>query len=263
MMGSNRSQGAESRRPQLLVIRQLAFKGLGVLSSVFDSLGFHVDTLDAPSDDLASVHALDPDLVIVLGGPISAMDDQRFPFLRDELRIIEQRLQAGRPLLGICLGAQLIVRALGGRILPDAAPELGWWPLELEPAGQSSCLRYLDQVPLLHWHRDAMELPNGARCLASTDTCPVQAFSASSSVLGLQFHPEVGPQEMAQWLAAHVRELDAHPHQSVDSLREDSERCLHWMNQRADAMLRDWLSSQDEAFLSRGTDAGQSPGPLD
>ena len=252
MTGMNQSEGTELRRPQLLVIRQLTSKGLGALSSVFESLGFQVVTLDAPSDDLASVHALDPDLVIVLGGPVSAMDDQRFPFLRDELRIIEQRLQAGRPLLGICLGAQLIARALGGRIVSGAAPELGWWPVDLAPAGQSSCLRYLDQVPLLHWHRDAMELPDSARCLASTDACPVQAFSASSSVLGLQFHPEVGPQEMGQWLAAHVHELDAHPHQSVESLREESERCIHWMNQRADAMLRDWLSSQDEAFLTRG-----------
>lgn len=250
-MGHSNGNVGEAHRPKVLVIRQLAFKGPGAFGPVFDSLGFRVDTLDAPSDDLASVHALEPDLVLILGGPISALDDQRFPFLRDELRIIEQRLQAGRPLIGICLGAQLIARALGGRIIPGEAPELGWWPVQLSAAGHASCLRYLDQVPLLHWHRDAMELPASARCLASTDASPVQAFSASNSVLGLQFHPEVGPQDMAQWLVAHARELDAHPHQSVESMREESERCVHWMNQRADAMLRDWLSSQDEAMLTR------------
>lgn len=241
-----------SRSPRLLAIRQLGDKGLGALEPVFDSLGFRVDTLDAPRDDLASVSATEPDLVVILGGPISAMDDQRFPFLRDQLRIIEQRLQAGRPLLGICLGAQLIARVLGGRILSNEAPELGWWPVQLTAAGQASSLRYLDQVPVLHWHRDAIELPDSARCLASTDACPVQAFSGPSSVLGLQFHPEVGAQDLAQWLVAHVHELDVHPHQSVEAMREEGERCIQWMNQRADAMLRDWLSSQDEALLGHG-----------
>ncbi|MEA5445138.1 glutamine amidotransferase [Gammaproteobacteria bacterium AB-CW1] len=240
----------------VLAIRQLNFKGLGGLELVFAGMGYDIRYLDAPNDDLTAVDAGEDDLMVVLGGPPSALDDRRYPFLIDELRLIEQRLASGRPLLGICLGAQLLARTLGASIHEGAAEELGWWPVQLSQEGRAGPLRFLDQVPVLHWHRDAMALPEGARRLAWTDDCDVQAFSWGDAVMGLQFHPEVDCTAMNQWLVAHVSQLDAHPLQSVERLREQTQRCSPWMQRRASAMLSDWLAGLDERRLLRGAVRG-------
>lgn len=235
---------------EVLAIRQVRFKDLGALAPVLESLGYRIRYLDATRDDLTAANASDPDLVVILGGPPCATDEARFPFLVDQLRLIEQRLNSGRPMLGICLGAQLIARALGGRIHPDVAPELGWWPVHLSTAGHASSLRYLSQVPVLHWHSDAIELPAQAERLAWTENCEVQAFAHGEAVLGLQFHPEVDADAMQEWLAAHVSQLDAHPLQSVERLRDETLRCSQWMTERSAAMLRDWINGLDAGYLA-------------
>jgi len=240
---------------RVLAVRQIDFKDLGALAEPLLSMGYEIQYLDATRDDLSAVNVSDAALVIVLGGPPYAMDDGRFPFLVDEMRLIEQCLLANTPVLGICLGAQLIARVLGGSVRRGAAPELGWWPVNLTAAGQHSSLRFLDQVPVLHWHRDAMDLPPDTEHLAATEACGVQAFAKGGTVLGLQFHPEVDAQAMSQWLVAHVGQLDAHPTQSVERLRTETDRCAHWMNQRASAVLRDWLSRLDEIRLADSREA--------
>lgn len=237
------------KRPLALAIRQVRFKGLASLEQTLVNLGYRVEYVDAPEEDLFQVDPAAPDLLVFLGGPPGALDEDRFPFLADELRLIEARLDIGRPLLGICLGGQLIARVLGAEIQPGAAPELGWWPLSLSREGRDSPLRFLSEVPVLHWHSDAMSLPADARLLASTDRCPVQAFQYGLSTLALQFHPEVSAPAMEQWLVAHMRQIDAHPRHSVESLRDDAHRCADWMAQRADAMLRDWLNEVNEVQL--------------
>lgn len=242
--------GDNANQRTVLAVRQVEFKDLGGLEPVLASLGYRVRYLDATRDDLTAINVAEPDLLVVLGGPPSALDEQRFPFLVDELRMIEQRIESGRPLLGICLGAQLVARALGGTVHQGSARELGWWPVHLTGNGRTSSLRYLDQVPVLHWHSDAIELPPGATRLAWTEDCEVQAFSKGDHVLALQFHPEVTDQAIQEWLVSHVSELDAHPLQSVERMRDESLRCAQWMHERAAAMLRDWLARIDEAVLT-------------
>ena len=226
---------------EVLAIRQLRLKGLGRLERTFRSMGYRIRYLDAPEDDLAAVDAEAPALLVVLGGPPSATDQERFPFLQTELQLVQRRIASGRPLLGICLGAQVIARALGGGIRPGAVSELGWGAIQLTAAGQNAPLRYLAQTPVLHWHADNIVLPPGAERLAYTDLCPVQAFRHGAQILGLQFHPEVDAVEMEQWLVAHLRQIDAEPRLDVDDLRAETQECGDWLAQRTDAMLRDWL----------------------
>ncbi|WP_208281223.1 glutamine amidotransferase [Massilia oculi] len=190
-----------------VVIRHIHFEDLGTLEPVLQARGYRVRYVDPAQGELATLDALAPDLLVVLGGPIGAFDDAIYPFLVDELALVRQRLAAQRPLLGICLGAQLIARALGAKVGPMGVKEIGFGPLDLTDAGQASALAGLGSAPVLHWHGDQFDIPPGALRLAATSTCPNQAFAVGASVLGLQFHLEADAGKIERWLVGHACEL--------------------------------------------------------
>ncbi|WP_394778312.1 glutamine amidotransferase [Undibacterium sp.] len=190
-----------------VAIRHIHFEDLGTLSQVLDTHGYQIQYLDAAVDDLAALDALQPDLLIVLGGPIGAFDDDKYPFLTMELNILKRRLQHGLPVLGICLGAQLLARAMGAEVYPMGVKEIGFSPLQLTPEGMQSPLAAVKDAAVLHWHGDQFDIPPGAVRLAGTDVGINQAFSFGTQVLGLQFHLEADPQKIEHWLLGHAGEL--------------------------------------------------------
>ena len=180
--------------PTTLALRHVAFEDLGLLAPWLERRGHAIRYAEAPTDDVARIDPLAPDLLVVLGGPIGAYEEAQYPFLVPELRLLERRLAAGRPTLGLCLGAQLMARALGARVYPGKAKEIGWSALSLAPAGRESCLRHLEATPVLHWHGDTFDLPERAVRLASTALTENQAFAWGDAALALQFHAEAaGP----------------------------------------------------------------------
>jgi GMP synthase (glutamine-hydrolysing) len=192
---------------ECVAIRHVAFEDVGLISGLLAERGVTLRYLDAGIDafDPAQIDAAD--LVIVLGGPIGVYEEDQYPFLHDEIAALRARLAAGRPTLGICLGAQLIAKALGATVAPGPRKEIGWGPIALSEAGQASVLAPFDGVPVLHWHGDNAELPAGATGLASTEACPVQAFAIGRAILALQFHIEADPARIEQWLIGHTVEL--------------------------------------------------------
>lgn len=229
-----------------LVLRHVGFEHLGSFAPALASRNFSISMLDAGIDALDG-RPEPPDLLIVLGGPIGAAEEALYPFLKDELRLIERQLQAGLPVLGICLGAQLIARVLGARIYPGPAKEIGWAPIDPTEEGRRSCLAPLaeNQWQVLHWHGDTFDLPDGAIRLASTATTANQAFVHGTNVLGIQFHIEALADEIEKWLIGHAIEIAAAPGVEVDQIRQGTARWGPGLNKAGPACLDLWL---DEAL---------------
>ncbi|MBP2301372.1 glutamine amidotransferase [Azospirillum picis] len=227
--------------PTAIAIRHIAFEGLGIVEPILRRAGYALHVHDAGIDDLQGIDPSDAQLLVVLGGPVGAYEDDRYPFLADELRLLERRLAAGLPTLGICLGAQLMARALGARVYPGPGKEIGWAPLALTEAGRASPLAHLDGAAVLHWHGDTFDLPAGAELLASTDLCAHQAFSLGRNALGLQFHGEVDGADIERWLVGHACEIAAaglDPRQ----LRADSKRHGPVLRDAGSRLFADWIA---------------------
>lgn len=222
-------------------IRHLAFEDLGSLAGLLHQRGYDAIYQDAGVCNLASITFHTDDMLVVLGGPIGAYEEDRYPFLLDELRVIEQALRAGIPVLGVCLGAQLLARVLGARVYPGPGKEIGIAAIELSAAGRASCLRHLaPDFRVLHWHGDTFDLPAGATCLASTSLTPHQAFSVGPKILGLQFHIEAEAEQAERWLIGHTSELSS-AGLDVPQLRKDMSQFLPAMAQKSRIAIAQWL----------------------
>jgi GMP synthase (glutamine-hydrolysing) len=224
-----------------LAIRHVAFEDLGNLAPVLESHGFDIRYVEAGYDDLADLDPLAPELVVVLGGPIGAYEEDAYPFLMDELRLIEARLKADRPLVGICLGAQLMARALGAKVYPNGGvKEIGWSRLDL--AKDAGWLEPLADVEVLHWHGDTFDLPPGSIHLASTAVTRNQAFRWGRAALGLQFHIEATGRGLERWFIGHAAEISSVTGLSVAGLRADTARFAGGLEGAGGRVLKLYLS---------------------
>jgi GMP synthase (glutamine-hydrolysing) len=225
-----------------VAIRHLAFEDLGILEPVLRNNGYNIHYYDAGVNELWTMDLDKIDLLVVLGGPIGAFDDEQYPFLAEEMRLIEQRLASQRPILGICLGAQLMSRALGGKVGSMGYKEIGFGELQLTEAGLQSALAPLQQSPMvLHWHGDRYETPASAQRLASSNLCPDQAFAVGKNALALQFHLEADPRRLEQWLIGHTGELAAAGIEP-QALRAQGAKHGPALKIAAERIFSDWLA---------------------
>lgn len=191
-----------------VAIRHVYFEDLGTLEPLLHEHGYQVRYRNAGLDALDAAELEAADLLVVLGAPIGAGDEAVYPFLHRELQSIEHRLEQQRPLLGICLGAQLMARVLGAQVAPMGRKEIGFSPLELTEAGRDSALGALPKdTAVLHWHGDQFAIPKSCESLARTKICPHQAFAVGKEALALQFHLEADADRLEPWLIGHACEL--------------------------------------------------------
>ncbi|MGY3591118.1 GMP synthase (glutamine-hydrolyzing) [Bradyrhizobium sp. USDA 4341] len=228
-------------RRSAIAIRHVAFEDLGLLAPIMERAGWSVSFCDAPVDDLSDRAVSNADLLIVLGGPIGVYETDTYPFLSTELALLEHRLRRGLPTLGICLGAQLMAQALGGRVFPGKVKEIGWGPIDLSADGKASCLRNL-QTKVLHWHGDTFDLPKDAVRLASNANYENQAFAYGRNALALQFHLEADPRQLEEWYVGHAVELSA-AKVSIPELRATTQALARPVAAQAEQVFGDWLLS--------------------
>jgi GMP synthase (glutamine-hydrolysing) len=186
-----------------LIVEHLAHEGAGLVGAALAAAGVTLDVRRTWAND-----ALPPpdgyDLVVVLGGPMSAWDDA----LASEAELLATSTRQGRFTIGICLGAQLLARGLGARVERGRRAELGLLPIALTDAGRAEPLfADLDGARVLHWHHDSFALPAGAVLLASSAAYANQAFRVGARSFGVQFHPECDRAMRADWARRGAAEL--------------------------------------------------------
>jgi GMP synthase (glutamine-hydrolysing) len=229
--------------PSTVALRHVPFERLGLLAPLLAERGHAVSYVDVPVDGLEHVDSQEPDLLVVLGGPIGVYENDDYPFIDAEVALIEKRLARGMPVLGICLGSQLMAKALGARVYASGVKEIGWAPIQLTDEGRASCLRRLENTAVLHWHGDTFDLPAGATRLASTRACANQAFSYGTHALALQFHAETAGVAVEGWLVGHTGEIARTPGISVKTLRADTALCTPAVERAGTACFAQWLTS--------------------
>lgn len=198
---------------RLLVCQHVPFEILGTLNRLFKSFGFRIKYVNFGRRPDADPGLDGYDGLIVLGGPMSANDSKHFPHLDTEIRLIEAALAREIPILGICLGAQLLARALGASVRAAGEKEIGWYDVSVTDAGREDPLfsRFADTERIFQWHGDTFDIPKGCSHLATSEACSNQAFRFGDRVYGLQFHLEVDRALIERWLTVpvHLAELES------------------------------------------------------
>jgi len=188
---------------RLRVFQHAVHEGLGSLETFFAARNAEIAYTrlfagDAPQDPAAY------DFLVVLGGPMNVYEEDKHPWLAAEKRSILAAFDAGKPVLGLCLGAQLMSVALGGQVTRNPHREIGWWPVEKLPGlgdhWAASC--FPDRFETFHWHGDTFSIPPGATALFRSEGCARQGFAWGDRAVGLQFHPEITPGDIDAWIRA-------------------------------------------------------------
>ena len=187
---------------KLLVLKHVAHELLGTLNPMLKRAGFRIRYVNFARHPDAQPNLKGYDGLVVLGGPMSVNDAGRLPHLITEMRLIEQAMKQNLPVLGICLGAQLIAKTLGAEVYPNQEKEIGWYDVSPTAAAESDPLltELEEREKIFQWHGDTFDIPRTSCHLAFSTQCANQAFRYGSNVYGFQFHLEVDEPMIHRWL---------------------------------------------------------------
>jgi GMP synthase (glutamine-hydrolysing) len=232
--------------PRLLVFQHVAAEPLGTLDPLIRARGHRIRFHNFERHPEAQPSVDRYRGLIVLGGPMNVEDPHRRPHLKTELRAIEDALKQDKPVLGICLGAQLLAHVLGAPVRRHEQHEIGWYELQTTEAGRADPVLGVlgDRAPVFQWHGRTYALPTGAQQLARTATCEQQAFRWGRAAYGFQFHLEVDAALIERWLAlpAYQRELaEAALGGDEQQIRRDTAAWIDSTRRLADTVFNNFL----------------------
>ncbi len=220
------------------MIQHLDVEGPAQIGRALTAAGVELDIVRTDLGDPVPEDVGGLDALVVMGGPMSATSDEGFPTRRSELALLQRAIRAGTPVLGVCLGAQLLAAAAGGEVRSGHGVEVGWGDVELLPAAGSDPLfaGVEDCIEVLHWHGDTYSLPAGAVCLARSRAYDQQAFRVGPRAWGLQFHLEVDTGEVDRFVEAFPEDA-ASAAGGASAIRERSVAAVGRLGPARDAML--------------------------
>lgn len=225
------------------VIQHSGYEDIGAFANALNRRNAIITFFSGQDDDIAALDPIEPDLLLVMGGAASAADLDGYPFLKTEIAFLKKRIQANKPILGLCLGGQLLSLALGGCVTrAHNGNEVGWTPLTLTTAAENTPMRHLcgQLTNMMHWHEDTLSLPEGCILLAATDHCAVQAFTHGDGILGFQCHPDISSYKIERWthLAANMA-YDAGT--NPEEIKSDMKEFMPQLQKQTDLFFEDWL----------------------
>lgn len=191
---------------QAHIFQHIPFEGPGSIEPWLEEKGF----------EISSTHFYRPfelpvpgnvDFLIIMGGPMSVNDEEKHPWLVKEKQFIRGFINEGKPVLGICLGSQLIASALGANVYPMPQKEIGWFPVSGIASNDLHIFKFPNLFNPLHWHGETFDLPAGAFRIAGSDGCQNQAFQVGRNVIAIQFHPEATPKTVQDFVFHFRNEL--------------------------------------------------------
>jgi GMP synthase (glutamine-hydrolysing) len=230
---------SEGRR--VVAIQHVAAEPPGAIGRALEAAGLRVDVIRVDRGAPVPRDLGDAAGLVVMGGPMGVYEAERYPHLTDELALIQDAVKRERPVLGICLGSQLLAAALGARVYPGGQKEIGWYPVHLTGAagGDPLFAALPAHFTALHWHGDVFELPPEAVWLAYSEMTPHQVFRHGRAAYGLLFHLEVSAEQVTSMSAAFAGELAG---AGVDPAALEAATARHGEGQRrlGDAVFARW-----------------------
>lgn len=235
------------RRRKILVFQHVPFEPLGTLDPVLRDAGFRIRYVNFGRDPQARPSLEGYAGLIVLGGPMNTDQTHAYPNLLTEMELLREAHARGMQILGICLGAQLLAKALGGEVERAPEKEIGWYDVTLTEAGvQDQVLGEFEPVQrVFQWHGDRLLLPPGAELLAGSAICPNQAFRAGEHSYGFQFHLEVSSRLIERWLSLpfYADELSALRGQiDPDAIRAETRERIGMLRDLSRRVFGNWIS---------------------
>jgi GMP synthase (glutamine-hydrolysing) len=228
-----------------LIVRHVPVEGVAGFRAPIEAAGYEIERIDVGVPEYADLDLREPDLLIMMGGPMGVYERDLHPWIDGQLHRLAQRLEADRPTLGVCLGAQMMAAALGAEVYAGPVKEVGFHPVSLTPAALVGPLRHLDGLAMLHWHGDTFTLPPGAELLASSHVYDHQAFRRGPNLLALQFHAEMGlDPRFDAWLDQWPDAIAA-AGTDATTLRADHDAHGPGAVAAGQAMLAEWLAGLD------------------
>jgi GMP synthase (glutamine-hydrolysing) len=237
---------------KIIALQHIEPETIGTIADALDNRKIIVDCVRVFAGEAVPREVGDAAGLIVMGGPMGVYEQDRYPFLRDEIRLIECALREEKPVLGICLGSQLLASALGSAVTKAARKEIGWHKVTLTKEARADRLweKIEDEFMAFHWHGDVFTLPQGAVSLASSEMTEHQAFRYGASVYGLLFHPEVTRdiiEGMIEGFAEEIAETDA----DAQEIRERTRQHLPRLRSIGGAIFNRWAD-----LIDRGRESG-------
>lgn len=232
----------------VLVIKNDAKEGAGQLGSLLDARGFDQKILPGWEVDYGSIRPMDYSGLVVLGGAQGAYETDIYPYLSDEIRLIQSFVDAGRPVIGLCLGAQLLATALGGEVRQNVNKELGWHDIQLNDGGLADPLMegHPKRASAFHFHGDYFTTPPGCVNLASSDITHCQLFRFKENVYGFQYHVEVD-QPLIEVMCLNNVDYMAANGADAQSVVDESKAFIDEYMRRSRAVLNSWIDKLEEA----------------